>query len=109
MDKIEEKLDLILKHQEDIIKNQKDLAKNVKLALKAMHLIPATEAEIKKLQLLQRDNLLKAAKVNDDLEAISNANAEKDKDGLKDLLGNSYSMADVYGDILGDDFLGGGE
>lgn len=102
----DEKLDLIIKNQELIIKLHKDLTKNVKLALKAMHLIPATEAEIKKLQILQRDNLTKAAKVNAELDEMENKEKASNKSMFDDI---TLENLDVYGDILGMDILGGDE
>ena len=100
---INEKLDLIIKNQELIIKMHKDLTKNVKLALKAMHLIPATEAELKKLQILQRDNFNKAAKVNEELDDMRQEN--KPESNMFENL--NLKNIEVYGDILGMDILGG--
>lgn len=87
--KIDKKLDKILNMQTKIAK--------------ALHLLPVTEKEERAIQIQQRKNLEQAAKVNDDLNAMENKEDDMPVD-LDNLFQDSIA---IYGDILGDDFLGG--
>ena len=87
--KIDKKLDKILNLQTKIAK--------------ALHLLPVTEKEERAIQIQQRKNLEQAAKVNDDLNAMEN----KEDDTPVDLDNIFQDSMSIYGDILGDDFLGG--
>lgn len=75
------------------------LTLNTKIA-KSLHLIPVTEKEERELQLLQRANLQLAAKVNDDLNAMS-----PKKDSLHQLSIGAIQISDVFSDALADDYL----
>lgn len=80
-------------------KVDKMLTLNVKIA-KSVHLIPVTEKEEREIQLLQRSNLQLAAKVNDDLNAMS-----PNENSLDQLSIGTIQIADVFSDALADDFL----
>ena len=70
---------------------------------KTLHLIPVTEKEERDIQLTQRKNLQIAAKVNDDLNAMS---PDKPEDSAS--IFSIYDQAqNLFGDVIADDFLGG--
>lgn len=71
---------------------------------KALHLIPVSEEEEKNIQITQRKNLQLASKVNEDLNAMEN----KPDDTPKTIFDMYNSREDIYSDVLGDDFLNGG-
>lgn len=71
---------------------------------KALHLIPVSEEEEKNIQITQRKNLQLASKVNEDLNAMEN----KQDDTPKTIFDMYNSREDIYSDVLGDDFLNGG-
>lgn len=72
---------------------------------KALHLIQVTEKEEKSIQLLQRANLATAAKVSEEIAAMS----PKVDNTMPEMLTvfDKYEKDDLFGDVLGDDFLGG--
>lgn len=67
---------------------------------KTLHLIPVTAKEEKALQLLQRKNAQISAEVYDELEKMNNPKEPED-----DLNLFNYEQSEVYGDVLGEDFL----
>lgn len=71
---------------------------------KTLHLIPVTEKEERDLQLTQRNNLQIAAKVTNDLNAMEN---KPDETQYPLFSQRSYSTAELFSDVLADDFLGG--
>lgn len=95
----QELIDLVCKLDKKIDK----LSNTVNKIAKTLHLIPVTEKEEREIQLLQRKNLQIAAKVNDDLNAMS---PENPKDSAS--IFSIYDQAqNVFGDVIADDFLGG--
>lgn len=72
---------------------------------KALHLVPVSEKEEKELQLLQRKNLASAAKVSEELAAMS----PKADSELPEMLTvfDKFEQAELFKDVLGDDYLGG--
>ena len=80
-------------------KVDKMLTLNTKIA-KSLHLIPVTEKEEREIQLLQRTNLQLAAKVNDDLNAMT-----PNEDSLHQLSIGAIQISDVFSDALADDYL----
>ncbi len=72
---------------------------------KTLHLIPVSEKEEREIQLLQRTNLATAAKVSEELAAMS----PKPESDLPEMLTvfDKFEHAELFGDVLGDDFLGG--
>lgn len=71
---------------------------------KTLHLVPVTEKEEKAIQLLQRNNLSKAAKVNAELNDMENKNEDDSLVlGIDSIL--NESMSEVYGDVIGTDFI----
>ena len=72
---------------------------------KTLHLVPVTEKEEREIQLLQRKNLGVAAKVSAELDDMLPKSENPTPSSLFDIYGNSD--VDVFGDVLGDDFLGG--
>lgn len=72
---------------------------------KTLHLIPVTEKEERDIQLLQRKNLEQAAKVSQELEAMS----PKPEPNTPEMLTifDKFEQSELFGDVLGDDFLGG--
>ena len=72
---------------------------------KALHLIQVTEKEERDIQLLQRNNLAIAAKITQELNDMS----PKDTPELPEMLTvfDNFERAELFGDVLGDDFLGG--
>lgn len=85
---------------EKMFKCMKNLEKKLDLALKALNLVKVSPEEAKKIQLQQRENMAVQAKINAELDAMEN----KDKDE-PELVFNTPQ--DIYGDVLGDDILGG--
>lgn len=85
-------------------KQDKILSLLTKIA-KALHLVPVTEAEERRIQVQQRSNLALSAKINSELNAMENK-PDKSEDvplNLENLIGKD----DVYSDVLADDYLGG--
>lgn len=71
---------------------------------KTLHLVPVTEKEEKAIQLLQRNNLSKAAKVNAELNDMENKSEDDSLVlGIDSIL--NESMSEVYGDVIGTDFI----
>ncbi len=72
---------------------------------KTLHLIPVTEKEERDIQLLQRKNLEQAAKVSQELEAM----LPKPESNTPEMLTifDKFEQSELFGDVLGDDFLGG--
>lgn len=95
----QELIDLICKLDKKVDK----LSNLVNKIAKTLHLIPVTEKEEREMQLTQRKNLQIAAKVNDDLNAMS-----QDKPENNDSIFSIYNQAEnIFGDVIADDFLGG--
>lgn len=84
-------------------KERQEINKKLDLALKALNLVPVTEEELKKIQIQQRDSLNKAAKVSAELDAMENKDNSNDTN-IDELY---KTPRDVYGDVLGEDILGG--
>lgn len=71
---------------------------------KTLHLVPVTEKEEREIQIQQRTNLQIAAKVNEELDAMS----PKEPSGPEMMtIFDNYEHSELFGDVLGDDFLGG--
>lgn len=72
---------------------------------KALHLVPVTEKEERDIQIQQRNNLNQAAKVAAELEAMS----PKEPSNAPEMLSifDTFEHAELFGDVLGDDYLGG--
>lgn len=92
----------LLKELQKWNKEMTEFRKEISLVLKALNLVPVSEEELKKIQITQRDNMNKAMKVSEELDAMQN----KDKE-LPSIDESYKSARDVYGDVLGDDILGG--
>lgn len=94
--------DEILQYLSKIDRKQDRILNLLTKIAKTLHLLPVTEKEERDIQLTQRKNLTQAAKVNDDLNKMENKPSESQQ-GLE-----LYTTPqEVYGDVLGDDFLGG--
>lgn len=94
--------DEILQYLSKIDKKQDRILNLLTKIAKTLHLLPVTEKEERDIQLTQRKNLTQAAKVNDDLNKMENKPSESQQD-----LNLYATPQEVYGDVLGDDFLGG--
>lgn len=94
--------DEILQYLSKIDKKQDRILNLLTKIAKTLHLLPVTEKEERDIQLTQRKNLSQAAKVNDDLNKMENKPSESQQS-----LELYTTPQEVYGDILGDDFLGG--
>ena len=72
---------------------------------KALHLIPVTEKEERDLQLLQRNNMAQTAKIAEELAAMS---PKQDSD-IPEMLTvfDKFENNELFGTVLGDDYLGG--
>ena len=72
---------------------------------KALHLMPVTEKEERDIQLLQRANLSQAAKVSEELAAM----APKKEPDMPEMLSvfDNFEQSELFGDVLGNDLLGG--
>ena len=92
----------ILQYLSKIDKKQDKILNLLTKVAKTLHLLPVTEKEERDIQLLQRKNLAQAAKVNDDLNKMENKPSESQQK-----LELYTTPQEVYGDVLGDDFLGG--
>ena len=92
-------------------KIERKIDKNTNLLTKiakVLHLVPVTEKEEREFQITQRTNLQQAAKVNDELDQMSNANISQEVSGmLKQFPQYELSVQDIFGDVLADDYLGG--
>lgn len=94
--------DEILQYLSKIDRKQDKILNLLTKVAKTLHLLPVTEKEERDIQLLQRKNLAQAAKVNDDLNKMENKPSESQQN-----LELYTTPQEVYGDVLGDDFLGG--
>ena len=74
---------------------------NTKVA-KALHLLPVTEKEEREIQIQQRTNLKLAADVSYSLDEMQNKDQNSDNHSLTEF------VKDIYADVIGDDFLAGG-
>lgn len=72
---------------------------------KALHLIAVSEKEERELQLLQRSNLAVSAKVSEEIAAMAPKNETQTPEMLT--IFDNFEHAELFGDVLGDDFLGG--
>ena len=101
MDQFEELLELVTKLDKKVDK----LTNIVTKIGKALHVLPVSEKEERDLQLLQRKNLEAAAKVASKLDAMS----PKPEQELPEMLSvfDSFEQTELFGDVLGDDYLGG--
>lgn len=103
MDNIEELSELLTDFVEKLDTLTKKVDKmvtlNTKIA-KSLHLIPVTEKEERELQLLQRKNLQLAAKVNEELAAIS-----PPSEVLSQLSMGNLNIQGVFSDTLGSDYI----
>jgi hypothetical protein len=72
---------------------------------KALHIIAVSEKEERDIQLLQRNNLKLAAKVSEELAALS----PKPDTNTPEILSifDNFEKNELFGDVLGDDYLGG--
>lgn len=72
---------------------------------KALHLITVTEKEEREIQLLQRSNLNQAAKISAELDAMS----PPPENNVPEMMTvfDKFDQSELFGDVLGDDFLGG--
>jgi hypothetical protein len=95
----QELIDLICKLDKKIDK----LSNTVNKIAKTLHLIPVTEKEERELQLLQRTNLQIAAKVNEDLNAMTPKNTAESAS----IFSIYEQPQNLYGDVVADDLLGG--
>ena len=92
----------ILQYLSKIDKKQDKILNLLTKVAKTLHLLPVTEKEERDIQLLQRTSWAQAAKVNDDLNKMENKPSESQQN-----LELYTTPQEVYGDVLGDDFLGG--
>lgn len=93
-------------------KEEKELLKLVRAnnrllttVAKALHLVPVTEKEEQDLQIMRRRNEEQASKVNSQLNAMQNIPDEYEENALGNMFQDTES---IYGDIIADDFLEGG-
>lgn len=70
---------------------------------KTLHLIPVTEKEEREIQLLQRKNLGLAAKISEELDAMSPKDTASEDSSIFSIYANVNDEA-LYDDVLGDDF-----
>ena len=72
---------------------------------KALHIIAVSEKEERDIQLLQRNNLKLAAKVSEEIAAMS----PKPDSNTPEILSifDNFEKNELFGDVLGDDYLGG--
>jgi len=88
----------------NIEKKQDKILNLLTKVAKTLHLVPVTEKEEKAIQLLQRNNLNKAAKVNAELNDMENKNEDDTLVlGIDSIL--NESMSEVYEDVIGTDFI----
>lgn len=84
------------------------LTNTVTKIAKTLHLIPVTEKEERDLQIMQRTNLGIAAKVSADLDALSPKQDESDASYLQSVYAAFSQPADIFSDVVADDYLTGG-
>lgn len=88
-------------------KIDKKLDKTLKLVTtiaKTLHIVPVSEKEEREIQLLQRKNAAVMQKIQEELADLEHQ-SEKVSNSLS--MDDLYeaSMADVFGDIIGDDYI----
>lgn len=104
MDEIREILEQI---DSRLSKIERKIDRNTNLLTKiakVLHLIPVTEKEEREFQITQRTNLQIAAKVNDDLDQMSDSQPEEKFSPFSQY---NFTAQDIFGDVLADDYLGG--
>lgn len=104
MDEIREILEQI---DSRLSKIERKIDRNTNLLTKiakVLHLIPVTEKEEREFQITQRTNLQIAAKVNDDLDQMSDSQPEEKFSPFSQY---NFTTQDIFGDVLADDYLGG--
>ena len=74
---------------------------------KALHLIQVSEKEERDIQLLQRANLNLAAKVSEELDAMSPKTPSESPEMLT--IFDTFDQDELFKDVLGEDFLGGAD
>lgn len=93
-----------------LTKIERKIDKNTNLltkVAKVLHLVPVTEKEEREFQITQRTNLQQAAKINDELDQMSNAKLPEDGPTSLQFPQYTFSDQDIFGDVLADDYLGG--
>lgn len=75
---------------------------------KALHLVPVSEKEEREIQLLQRKNASIIQKVQEEIAALEEV--PEDKNSLLNFFDlYSATESEIYGDIIGDDYIPGGK
>ena len=85
---------------EKMFKCMQKLEKKLDLALKALNLVKVSPEEAKKIQIQQRENFAVQAKIAAELDNMENKDEEAPE--LK-----YNTPQEIYGDVLGEDILGG--
>jgi predicted nucleic acid-binding protein len=94
----------ILQILSKIDKKQDKILKLVTMVAKTLHIVPVSEKEEREIQVLQRKNAAVMQKIQEEI-----ANLETETEKVEDTL-NMHSLfeasqAEVYADIIGDDFI----
>jgi predicted nucleic acid-binding protein len=94
----------ILQYLSKIDRKQDKILKLVTTVAKTLHIVPVSEKEERGIQVLQRKNAAVMQKIQEELADLEDA-SEKVGDSLSIMGLFDASEADVYGDIIGDDYI----
>ena len=94
----------ILQYLSKIDKKQDKILKLVTMIAKTLHIVPVSEKEEREIQVLQRKNAAIMQKIQEELANLED-NSEKVSNSLSIMDLFDASEADVYEDIIGDDFI----
>lgn len=94
----------ILQYLSKIDKKQDKILKLVTMIAKTLHIVPVSEKEEREIQVLQRKNAAVMQKIQEELAELED-HSEKINNSLSIMDLFDASEADVYGDVIGDDFI----
>lgn len=94
----------ILQYLSKIDKKQDKILKLVTMIAKTLHIVPVSEKEEREIQILQRKNAAIMQKIQEELANLED-NSEKVSTSLSIMDLFTASEADVYEDIIGDDYI----
>lgn len=80
--------------------------KMVTVVAKALHLVPVSEKEEREIQLQQRKNAATMQKIQEEFANLETKEESKEDTLSFDSLLNA-SEGEIYGDVIGEDYIGG--
>ena len=94
----------ILQYLSKIDKKQDKILKLVTMIAKTLHIVPVSEKEEREIQVLQRKNAAVMQKIQEELSNLEE-HSEKVSNSLSIMDLFDTSEADVYEDVIGDDYI----